>query len=64
MKGSTRISMLAASVALATQAIAAEDMKEPNTRQYVAPMLHYLVLDEDRDLSRNCLLYTSDAADE
>ena len=55
MKGSTRISMLAASVALATQAIAAEDMKEPNTRQYVAPMLHYLVLDEDRDLSRKGL---------
>ncbi len=55
MKGSTRLSMLAASVALATQAIAAEEMKEPSTRQYVAPMLHYLVLDEDRDLSRNGL---------
>lgn len=55
MKGSTRISMLAASVALATQAIAADGMDESKTRHYVAPMFHVLQLDDDRDLSDNGL---------
>ncbi|MEQ3637323.1 MAG: OmpA family protein [Thalassolituus sp.] len=55
MKTNIHISMLAAGVALATQGLAAEGMNEPTTRQYVAPMLHYLVLDEDRDLSRKGL---------
>ena len=54
MNGSTRLTTLALGVALATQSLAAEDSQE-TTRQYVAPMLHYLVLDEDRDLSRNGL---------
>ncbi|WP_290524944.1 OmpA family protein [Alcanivorax sp.] len=54
MKGCMRISTLAASVMLASNAMAAEDNAEP-TRQYLAPMLHYLILDEDRDLARNGL---------
>ncbi|MZR61549.1 OmpA family protein [Alcanivorax sp. DP30] len=54
MKGNTRISALAAGVMLATNAMAADDNAEP-TRQYLAPMMHYLILDEDRDLSRNGL---------
>ena len=54
MKGSMRISTLAAGVMLATNAMAADDNAEP-TRQYLAPMMHYLILDEDRDLSRNGL---------
>ena len=54
MNGSIRFTSLALGVALATQSLAAEDSQE-TTRQYVAPMLHYLVLDEDRDLSRNGL---------
>ena len=49
MNGSIRFTSLALGVALATQSLAAEDSQE-TTRQYVAPMLHYLVLDEDRDL--------------
>lgn len=54
MKGSMRISALAAGVMLATNAMAADENTEI-TRQYLAPMMHYLILDEDRDLSRNGL---------
>ncbi|MCK0152238.1 OmpA family protein [Alcanivorax sp. S6407] len=50
MKGCMRISALAAGVMLATQAMAADDNAEP-TRQYLAPMMHYLILDDDRDIS-------------
>ena len=50
MKGSMRISTLAASIMLATNAMAADESSEP-TRQYLAPMMHYLILDDDRDIS-------------
>lgn len=48
MKGSLHTSLLVAGVALATQGYAAD---ETATKQYLAPMVHYLELDEDRDLS-------------
>ncbi len=50
MKGSMRISTLAAGIMLATNAMAAEENTDP-TRQYLAPMMHYLILDDDRDIS-------------
>lgn len=50
MKGSIRISTLAAGIMLATNAIAADESTDP-TRQYLAPMMHYLILDDDRDIS-------------
>ena len=49
MKGSIHTSLFVAGVALAAHGYAAE---ETATKQYIAPMLHYLVLDEDRELSR------------
>ncbi len=54
MKGCIRLSALALSVAVANQALA-EDKANDSTRQYLAPMASYLVLDEDRELSRNGL---------
>lgn len=54
MKGSIRISTLAAGIMLATNAIAADESTDP-TRQYLAPMMHYLILDDDRDISRKGL---------
>lgn len=50
MKGSMRISTLAAGIMLATNAMAADENTDP-TRQYLAPMMHYLILDDDRDIS-------------
>ena len=54
MKGRIQLSVLALSVAMANQALA-EDKADSSTRQYLAPMASYLVLDEDRELSRNGL---------
>ncbi|MCK5887506.1 MAG: OmpA family protein, partial [Alcanivorax sp.] len=54
MKGCIRLSALALSVAVANQAFA-ENKSEDTTRQYLAPMASYLVLDEDREISRKGL---------
>lgn len=50
-----RIATLAAGVAVASQAMAAETPEKPGTRQYLAPMASYMVPDKDRSLSRNGL---------
>lgn len=54
MNTGMRVALLSASVALASQAMAA-DRQEAEPRQYLSPMASYLIVDEDRDLSRKGL---------